>query len=108
MRCFIQIVTISLCALVALPACAAKNLDPAVTKKLCNQIIKQIYADIERQKPNYPDLELYNLVAFKKNEWGYMLYQVPLFGCGGAVERWMSLAFRGRICTDRSRAGIQL
>lgn len=72
MRCFIRTILIGVCCLSVFPALSsADSIDSEVTKQLCNQIIKQIYTDIERQKPNFPDLELYNLIALKENEWGY-------------------------------------
>lgn len=71
MRFFFKAIIVTICLSISPQASAADKVDPEVTRQLCNQIIKQAFKDIELQKPNYPDLELYNLIAFKKNEWGY-------------------------------------
>lgn len=71
MRFYTPLIAASILLVTALPGFAEKSVDPEVTRTLCNQIVKQVYKDIERQKPNFPDLELYNLIALKENDWGY-------------------------------------
>ncbi|MGE0268358.1 MAG: hypothetical protein AB7S78_07870 [Candidatus Omnitrophota bacterium] len=46
------------------------GLDPA-TIEICNNVVKSIYNEIEKLKPRYHDLELFNIIALKKNQWGF-------------------------------------
>lgn len=46
------------------------GIDPA-TITICNEVVKSIYGEIEKLKPRYHDLELFNIIALKKNEWGF-------------------------------------
>lgn len=71
MRLTTPLIAVSLLLATSLPAVAEKMADPEVTRTLCNQIIKQVYKEIEQQKSKFPDLELYNLIALKENDWGY-------------------------------------
>ncbi len=93
MRILITLISLSLIIGPSFPARAATTPDPEVTRTLCNLIIKQIYKDIEQQKPKFPDLELYNLIAFKENEWGYNYIKYQYVDIKGS-RKVDELAFR--------------
>lgn len=87
MRLLTKIIAVTVFVIFTSPAFGSTAPDPDVTRDLCNQIIKQVYKDIEQQKPNYPDLELYNLIAFKENQWGYNYIKYQYVDIVGSRKR---------------------
>lgn len=67
----LQFLFLGLVVLAGQPARAEETVTDAATVEFCNNIIKKIYDEIEQRKPQYPDLELFNIIALKKNEWGF-------------------------------------
>ncbi|MBP9855000.1 MAG: hypothetical protein KBD53_09045 [Candidatus Omnitrophica bacterium] len=59
------------------PSVAEETAIPPDIIEICNHIVKNIYDGIEKLKPQYHDLELFTLIALKRNQWGfdYIKYQ---------------------------------
>lgn len=66
----LEVMLVGMLILVSPASAEPTDTDPA-TIEICNKIVKSIYDEIEKRKSQYPDLELFNVIALKKNQWGF-------------------------------------